>query len=160
MVTTVALVRGRLRIMLPSESPPPHLTPFIQATMNALVEGAGGDLRLILGQLQMVRRSKTTLSFDDVKGKQVGGVQAGEGETSRNVGGGKDEGWRGRSSVVVPTSPPSLISPPPGTSKDADLSPFEVSRRLFEPNMAQATVSERLDLVFADADLVPLLIQV
>ena len=47
-----------------------------------------------------------------------------------------------------------------GTSKDADLSPFEVSRRLFEPIMAQASINDQLDLVFADADLVPLLIQV
>lgn len=39
--------------------------------MTALVEGASGDLRLLLGQLQMVRLSRTTLSYDDVKGKQV-----------------------------------------------------------------------------------------
>ncbi len=42
--------------------------------MNALVEGAHGDLRLILGQLQMVRLSRTTLSYDDVKDKR-GGAQ-------------------------------------------------------------------------------------
>ena len=50
--------------------------------MTALVEGASGDLRLLLGQLQMVRLSRTTLSYDDVKGKQVRGqeeVGSGEG---------------------------------------------------------------------------------
>ena len=35
-----------------------------------------------------------------------------------------------------------------------------MSRRLFEPIMAQASINDQLDLVFADADLVPLLIQV
>ena len=33
-------------------------------------QGAGGDIRLILGQLQMVRLSRTTLSYDEVKGAQ------------------------------------------------------------------------------------------
>ncbi|GAX74453.1 hypothetical protein CEUSTIGMA_g1902.t1 [Chlamydomonas eustigma] len=86
------------------------------STMTALVEGACGDLRLILGQLQMVRRSRTSLTYDDVKGKQ-------------------------------------------GAAKDADLSPFDVSRRLFEPSMATCSINDQLDLVFADSDLVPLLIQ-
>jgi replication factor C subunit 1 len=40
-----------------------------EATMNALVEGANGDLRAILGQLQMVRLRKRTLAYNDVKGK-------------------------------------------------------------------------------------------
>lgn len=40
-----------------------------EATMNALVEGANGDLRAILGQLQMIRLRKRTLAYDDVKGK-------------------------------------------------------------------------------------------
>eukprot|EP00798_Chlamydomonas_sp_ICE-L_P004739 gene4739-biopygen15023 len=41
------------------------------ATMEALVKGANCDLRSILGQLQMVRLSRTTLSYDDVKGSQA-----------------------------------------------------------------------------------------
>ena len=61
----------------------PH--PSLQATMNALVDGAGGDLRLILGQLQMVRRSRTTLSYDEVKGgKQVRGGGEGACRTAQD----------------------------------------------------------------------------
>mmetsp|Transcript_687 Transcript_687/g.1994 ORF Transcript_687/g.1994 Transcript_687/m.1994 type:complete len:1093 (+) Transcript_687:367-3645(+) len=37
------------------------------ATMRSLVEGANGDLRLILGQLQMIRLRTTALSYDDAK---------------------------------------------------------------------------------------------
>ena len=39
----------------------------IQATMDALVTGAGGDLRLILGQLQMVRLRSRVLHYDEVR---------------------------------------------------------------------------------------------
>lgn len=39
-----------------------------EATMQALVEGANGDLRLILGQLQMVRLRAASLTYDDVRG--------------------------------------------------------------------------------------------
>eukprot|EP00798_Chlamydomonas_sp_ICE-L_P029785 gene29785-biopygen5524 len=41
------------------------------ATMEALAKGANCDLRSILGQLQMVCLSRTTLSYDDVKGSQA-----------------------------------------------------------------------------------------
>lgn len=37
------------------------------ATMRSLVEGANGDLRLILGQLQMIRLRTAALSYDDAK---------------------------------------------------------------------------------------------
>ncbi|KAG2453593.1 hypothetical protein HYH02_001811 [Chlamydomonas schloesseri] len=88
-----------------------------QATMEALVTGAGGDLRLILGQLQMVRLRSVAVSFDDVKSGRL------------------------------------------GSSKDTDRSPFECSRQLLEPSSGSLSVSDRLDLVFADSDLVPLLLQ-
>ncbi|KXZ52854.1 hypothetical protein GPECTOR_8g236 [Gonium pectorale] len=87
-----------------------------QATMDALVTGAGGDLRLILGQLQMVRLRSRALSFDEVRGKL-------------------------------------------GTSKDADMSPFECGRKLLEPACALLSMGDRMELVFADMDLVPLLVQ-
>lgn len=35
--------------------------------MRALVEGAHGDLRLLLGQMQMVRLSAAAMQYDDVK---------------------------------------------------------------------------------------------
>ena len=39
-----------------------------QATMDALVQSAnGGDIRLILGQLQMIRLRSTSLSYDEVR---------------------------------------------------------------------------------------------
>ena len=59
--------------------PAPPLPPHVpaQATMTALVEGASGDLRLLLGQLQMVRLSRTTLSYADGQGKQVSGLGGG-----------------------------------------------------------------------------------
>ncbi|KAG2439222.1 hypothetical protein HXX76_004584 [Chlamydomonas incerta] len=88
-----------------------------QATMDALVTGAGGDLRLILGQLQMVRLRSVAVSFDDVKSGRL------------------------------------------GSSKDTDRSPFECSRQLLEASAGHLSISERLDLVFADSDLVPLLLQ-
>eukprot|EP00798_Chlamydomonas_sp_ICE-L_P032096 gene32096-biopygen9572 len=41
------------------------------ATIEALAKGANCNLRSILGQLQMVRLSRTTLSYDEVKGSQA-----------------------------------------------------------------------------------------
>ena len=38
-----------------------------ESTLEALVEGANSDIRLILGQLQMVRLSSKALSYDEVK---------------------------------------------------------------------------------------------
>ena len=38
-----------------------------ESTLEALVEGANADIRLILGQLQMIRLSSKRLSYDDVK---------------------------------------------------------------------------------------------
>ncbi len=38
-----------------------------ESTLEALVEGANSDIRLILGQLQMVRLSSRALSYDEVK---------------------------------------------------------------------------------------------
>ncbi|GLC37764.1 hypothetical protein PLESTB_001474400 [Pleodorina starrii] len=87
-----------------------------QATMEALVTGAGGDLRLILGQLQMVRLRARALTYDEVRGKM-------------------------------------------GASKDTDMSPFECARRLLEPACALLSMGDRMELVFADMDLVPLLVQ-
>lgn len=53
-----------------------------------------------------------------------------------------------------------------GTSKDADMSPFECARRLLDPAYTPnpskpggMTTGGRLDLYFADSDLVPLLVQ-
>lgn len=38
-----------------------------ESTLEALSEGANADIRLILGQLQMIRLSSRKLSYDDVK---------------------------------------------------------------------------------------------
>ena len=38
-----------------------------ESTLEALSEGANADIRLILGQLQMIRLSSKKLSYDDVK---------------------------------------------------------------------------------------------
>ncbi len=46
-----------------------------------------------------------------------------------------------------------------GGTKDADMSPFESGRRLLDPASKQLTLDDRLNLVFQDADLVPLLVQ-
>jgi replication factor C subunit 1 len=46
-----------------------------------------------------------------------------------------------------------------GTSKDADMSPFECARRLLDGSSSRSNIGERLEMVFQDADLVPLLIQ-
>ena len=47
-----------------------------------------------------------------------------------------------------------------GLSKDADMSPFEAGRKLLALDCAKSTLNDRIDLVFQDADLVPLLVQV
>ena len=46
-----------------------------------------------------------------------------------------------------------------GGTKDADMSPFESGRRLLDPASKQLSLDDRLNLVFQDADLVPLLVQ-
>ena len=38
-----------------------------ESTLEALVEGSNSDIRLILGQLQMVRLSSKALTYDEVK---------------------------------------------------------------------------------------------
>ena len=45
-------------------------------------------------------------------------------------------------------------------SKDADMSPFEAGRKLLALDSSKLTLNDRIDLVFQDADLVPLLVQV
>ena len=41
------------------------------AAMTALVSGANGDLRLVLGQLQMLRLRAVSLSYDQAKGQNA-----------------------------------------------------------------------------------------
>lgn len=38
-----------------------------EATLQALAEGTNGDIRLVLGQLQMIRLRAKTLSYDEAK---------------------------------------------------------------------------------------------
>ncbi|KAF5831114.1 DNA polymerase III, clamp loader complex, gamma/delta/delta subunit, partial [Dunaliella salina] len=94
-----------------------------ESTLKELCRTCNGDVRLVLGQLQMLRLKARSLTYDQVKGRA-------------------------------------------GTSKDADMSPFECARRLMDPNFSPnpnkpggMTTSGRLDFYFADADLVPLLVQ-
>ena len=88
-----------------------------QSTIEALVQSAnGGDIRLILGQLQMIRLRSTSLSYDQVK---TGGA---------------------------------------GTAKDLEMSPFTAAKILLDGGTA-LTFSEQIEMVFQDADLVPLLVQ-
>ena len=77
-------------------------------TMDAFIQSAHGDIRLLLGQLQMIRLCSTTLS---------------EGTT---------------------------------TTKDIVINPFDVSRRLLTEALG---LKDQIDLIFKDADLVPLLVQ-
>ncbi len=53
-----------------------------------------------------------------------------------------------------------LLQTKMGTSKDADMSPFEAGRRLLSSETARMSLMDRTELVFQDMDLVPLLIQV
>jgi replication factor C subunit 1 len=83
------------------------------ATMIALVDSANGDLRSILGRLQMVRLSRcSVLRYDKVGG---------------NV-------------------------------RDFEMGGFAASRALLDPGPVQS-INERLSLIFADSDLVPLMLQ-
>lgn len=47
-----------------------------------------------------------------------------------------------------------------GFSKDADMSPFEAGRKLLSLESQSMSLNDRIDLVFQDSDLVPLLVQV
>lgn len=47
-----------------------------------------------------------------------------------------------------------------GTAKDMEMSPFEAARKLLSFDADTMTLSDQLDLVFQDMDLVPLLVQV
>ena len=38
-----------------------------ETTLNTVAAGANGDIRLVLGQLQMIRLRSKTLSYDDAK---------------------------------------------------------------------------------------------
>ena len=38
-----------------------------EATLACLVEGSNGDIRAILGQLQMIRLRRSVLAYDDAK---------------------------------------------------------------------------------------------
>ncbi|GAQ81032.1 hypothetical protein KFL_000690130 [Klebsormidium nitens] len=44
-------------------------------------------------------------------------------------------------------------------AKDVDLSPFNVTDRLFSPSAVQLSLSDQINLAFADADLLPLMVQ-
>lgn len=46
-----------------------------------------------------------------------------------------------------------------GATKDYEMSPFEAARKLLSPESASLSLSDQLDLVFQDMDLVPLLVQ-
>lgn len=83
--------------------------------MDALVESSQGDMRVIIGQLQMHRVRAKALSYDDVKSS---------------------------------------------ATKDMDKSPFECARQLLSVESASWSMSDRMDAVFQDMDLVPLLVQV
>lgn len=38
-----------------------------ETTLNTVAAGANGDIRLVLGQLQMIRLRSKTLSYDEAK---------------------------------------------------------------------------------------------
>lgn len=87
----------------------------VQAAMDALVESSQGDMRVIIGQLQMYRVRAKALSYDDVKSS---------------------------------------------STKDVDKSPFECARQLLSVESMDWSMLDRMDAVFQDMDLVPLLAQV
>ena len=65
---TVIQIRKRLSQVCEAEG-----LRMNDATMEALIQSAnGGDIRLLLGQLQMIRRRATHLSFDEVQKNAVG----------------------------------------------------------------------------------------
>jgi replication factor C subunit 1 len=89
-----------------------------QATLDALIQSAsGGDIRLILGQLQMIRLRAKSLTYDQVKS---GGMS---------------------------------------TAKDLEMSPFEAARKLLTFEAENLSLTDQMELVFQDFDLVPLLVQ-
>lgn len=90
-----------------------------QATMEALVHSANsGDIRMVLGNLQMIRLSTTELTYDQAR---AGGAAA---------------------------------------AKDPEMSPFEAARRLLDFEACSSlSMTDQLELVFQDSDLVPLLVQ-
>ncbi len=53
-----------------------------------------------------------------------------------------------------------MVQESKGAAKDFDMSPFEAARKLLSGETERMSMSDRLELVFQDMDLVPLLIQV
>ncbi len=43
-----------------------------ESALQALAEGSNGDIRLILGQLQLIRLRSRTLSYDQAKARAAG----------------------------------------------------------------------------------------
>ena len=109
---TAIQIRKRMREICDAEG-----LQMNDATMDALIQSAyGGDIRLILGQLEMFGRKADRVSYEDVTQKQ--------------------------------------------SKKDLEMSPFEAAKRLLDIDASDAyTFAEQVDLVFQDADLVPLLVQ-
>jgi replication factor C subunit 1 len=87
------------------------------AALKKLVDMSNGDIRMILGQLQMIRLRHSTFTYNDL--------------VKNNT-----------------------------FSKDSDLSPFLAADQLLGvQGDSSLSLSQRMDLVFSDMDLIPLLIQ-
>jgi len=114
---TLAQLRHRLGEICQSEG-----LRVNEQTLGALVESTRGDVRAVLGQLQMLRlRGPGTVSWRDVAGEGGAGVVS---------------------------------------AKDENLTPFSAADALLAHSAAPLPrLAARIDLVFQDLDLVPLLIQ-
>ena len=175
-----------------------------EATLACLVEGTNGDIRAILGQLQMIRLRRSVLAYDDAKVQREARcspswccvVLAWVWPNSHPVVCSRShsdmENWNAWLVVhyvavastesffmlacwILGSEGPVLklklltelqwhavlpVQGKMGLSKDADMSPFEAGRKLLALDSAKLTLNDRIDLVFQDADLVPLLVQV
>eukprot|EP00892_Ulva_mutabilis_P010717 jgi/Ulvmu1/8017/UM004_0254.1 len=102
-------VAGRLQAIARAEG-----LAINTAVIDALVESSQGDIRMMLGQLQMHRLRASSLTYDQVKAS---------------------------------------------AQKDMDKSPFDCARKLLSIESCSMTMGDRMDCVFQDMDLVPLLVQ-
>ncbi len=111
------------------------------ATLRELARSSQGDLRLMLGRLQMVRVQAAALTFDEVK---VRGLSLGPCGRARAV-------WMHRSLARLARPCRAQVLCVRGVvgaqnklaAKDADMSPFECSRKLLDASSTRLRTSER-----------------
>lgn len=135
-----------------------------ESTLGALVESSNADIRLLLGQLQIIRLRKRSLSYDEAKVLPVLKLTPRYPEPfssiSEHLSLARQHIQTAKDWCIDHGGLVLGVQGKMGGGKDADMSPFEAGRKLLSLESEKMSLNDRVDLVFQDADLVPLLVQV